>query len=545
MVAPLFIIILALAALPSVGPVGAIVAPQPVDASFIPNPAQIPLDAVANAAAAELLVKGTRRCAAVSFLNEGAVLSRKCSPLTATGTSKRLTSTVTSTSLIPVPHSSVSLHPPPRHSSITSSAPIATVSVLLPSSAIPIASLQPVTGLDIAQPQTTATESDACREPFYANGSFNGTDNVMPLGPICGISNRPVQPTAMVAIIPPKTTATVVFDGPTTDLTIFAIDNLAATANATLPMPVVNRPMATSTLVVDNNFKFRDVVSLATGLFAAVLHSWWTVAGVMLAFITFGSRFPFWAVVGDVETKAITNDKPPVVDIGNAVVDRGPIAKDGVPPTGVNIVEDPVAVETVVIVRRQAFCGGISIDAKPFSLTPLPSRSHSLRQALQQTQTPLTPEGDLRNTCGGVLRELSSSTVINNHQGIDIYSVSPGAGALRIYPHRPPSQPHSPSTTSHLIPIPPKVTSATLAKVRFGYPYTNLILLPPHPLPQLWTSPQSVLPARAPSHIYPYPDLIPLPPHPLPPDHRHQFNPHPSENRPRSPPIVPVDSDAS
>ncbi|KAF8064238.1 hypothetical protein FPV67DRAFT_210814 [Lyophyllum atratum] len=403
MVAPLFIIILALAALPSVGPVGAIVAPQPVAAPFIPNPAQIPLDAVANAAAAELLVKGTRRCAAVSFLNEGAVLSRKCSPLTATGTSKRLTSTVTSTSLIPVPHSSVSLHPPPRHSSITSSAPIATVSVLLSSSAIPIASLQPVTVLDIAQPQTTATESDACREPFYTNGSFNGTDNLMPPGPICGISNRPVQPTAMAAIIPPKTTVTVVFDGPTTDLTIFAIDNLAATANATLPMPVVNRPTATSTLVVDNNFKFRDVVSLATGLFAAVLHSWWTVAGVMLAFITFGTRFPVWAVVGDVETKTITNDKPPVVDIGNAVVDRGPIAKDGVPPTGVGIVDDPVAVETVVIVDKPSAGGSLSMPSPSVLRRSPPARIVSGRRynKPRPRSLPKVTSATLAEVCSG------------------------------------------------------------------------------------------------------------------------------------------------
>ncbi|KAF8064276.1 hypothetical protein FPV67DRAFT_212239 [Lyophyllum atratum] len=395
MVAPLFLIVLALAALPSVGPAGAIVAPQPVDAPFIPNPAQIPLDAVANAAAADLLVNETRRCAAVSFLNDSDLLSRKFSALMVTATSKGLFSTVTSTSPIPVPHSSVSLLPPPRHFSITTYAPTATVSVLLSSSAIPTASL-PVTVLDIAQPQIAAI-SDACREPFYNIGSFNGTDQLIPLGPICGTSNGPIQPTAMVAIIPPKTTVTLIFDGPTIDVTVFAIDAPMATANATLPAPVVNTPTATTTLIDDNNIKFRDVISVATGLFAVVLNSWWTVAGVMLAFIAFGSRFPFWAVMGDVETKAITTDerppvvdignavvdrgpilafitfgsrfpfwavvgnvetkvitdeRPPVVDIGNAVVDRGPIVKDGVPLAGVDIVEDPVAVERVIIVDK-------------------------------------------------------------------------------------------------------------------------------------------------------------------------------------------------
>ncbi|KAF8076669.1 hypothetical protein FPV67DRAFT_426838 [Lyophyllum atratum] len=208
-------------------------------------------------------------------------------------------------------------------------------------------------------------------------GSCNGTD------PTCSVAGRPVQPPALVDIIPPKVTVTWVVGVCTLDLAIVTSNTPTPTANITAATPSAIEATQTHARGADNNIGFYIMMGFATVLFTAVLYCWDTAVDLMDSFIILGKRFPFRVFVRDVQTKAIIDDILPVVKDGNAVVDKDPIAKDGVSATALNIVDDDV------IVRHHLLLTFPPADSLSCGSMSLLSRDLDRQRALQSYAAPL------------------------------------------------------------------------------------------------------------------------------------------------------------
>ncbi|KAF8076691.1 hypothetical protein FPV67DRAFT_428197 [Lyophyllum atratum] len=283
----------------------------------------LPFAAIANPAAPGILANVTRPTA-VSLLafNSVTLLCKPSLPM-AIASSKDATSTSASTLSISAPDPPVSLRRPPRHSSGKAYLPHAQSSYLM-----------------------------------CSVGSSNGTD------PPCSVAGRPVQPPALVDIIPPKVTVTWDVSVPTVDLAVITNNAPTSTVNITAATPIgAIKPTRTHARGADNNVSFYIMMGFATVLFTAVLYYCDTAADLMDGFIIFGKHFRFRVSVGDVQTEAIIDDRLPVVKDGNAVVDKGPIAKDGVFAAAVNTVND-VTVKKDVVADEPPVAGSRSMTGR-------------------------------------------------------------------------------------------------------------------------------------------------------------------------------------
>ncbi|KAF8076725.1 hypothetical protein FPV67DRAFT_429762 [Lyophyllum atratum] len=194
-------------------------------------------------------------------------------------------------------------------------------------------------------------------------GSSNCTD------PTCSVDGRPVQRPALVDIIPSKVTVTWVVSVPTVDLAIITNNAPTLTANITALTPSAIEPTRAHAQGADNDVSFY-VMIFAAVLFTAVLYCWDTAADLIDSFIILSKHFSFRVFVGDIQTKASIDDRLPIVKNGKTVVDKCPVAKDGVSATAVNIVRD--AVKKDVIVDEPPVAGSRSMTGPSVLRRPPP-----------------------------------------------------------------------------------------------------------------------------------------------------------------------------